>query len=162
MSGIDFEGLLLVGVELLSGILSFGIGLRLHNALHVARPAIGGSNESGGGLGEAFGDDGLLNKVLEGVLLEPGGEGSELLLKGFMALLALFTLVDLEAFFGDVLELLAVKLRHSLDAVLIDGLGQVEHFVALLQQTLDERRGLDLKTQTISISIKIRRQMNGI
>lgn len=66
MSRVDFEGLLLVCIEILSGVLGLGIGLGLHDAFHVARPAIGGCDQSGWGLGKTLRDNSLfdLNYVI--------------------------------------------------------------------------------------------------
>ena len=141
---VDLEGLLLVGVEVLGGVLGLGVGLALHDALHVAGPAVGGGDEGAGGGGEALGDGGLLDVVLEGVLLEPGGEGLELLLQRLVVLLGLLAVVHLDALLGDVLELLPVELGQGLDAVLVHRLRQVQDLEALLLQALHERRRLHL------------------
>ena len=85
--------------------------------------------------------------VLQGLLLQPGGEGLKVLLQLFPLSLGLVALVELDALLGHVLEALAVKLGQRLDAVLIDGLCQVHHLVALLQQPLHEGGRLGLQTQ---------------
>ena len=45
---------------------------------------------------------------------------------------------------GHVLQLLALKLWEGGDDVLVDGLSEVEDLVALLQQTLNKRKLLNL------------------
>jgi len=63
---------------------------------------------------------------------------TNLLLELLESLLGLLSVVELQALLGHVLELLALELGHGLDAVLVDGLREVEHLEALLQQALHE------------------------
>lgn len=86
--------------------------------------------------------------VLQGFVLQPGGERLKLLLQGLPLLLGLFALVELDALLGDVLEALSVELGQGLDAVLVHRLRQVDHLVALLQQPLYEGRRLGLQSKT--------------
>ena len=53
-------------------------------------------------------------------------------------------LVDGLSEVGHVLQLLALKLWEGGDDVLVDGLSEVEDLVALLQQTLNKRKLLNL------------------
>ena len=77
----------------------------------------------------------------EHILSEPLGEG----LVGLLQLLhRVLVLLQREALLGRVLELLALELGQRGDGVLVDGLRQVEHLVALLQQALGERERLTL------------------
>lgn len=82
--------------------------------------------------------------VLQGLVFQPSGERLELLLHGLPLLLGLVALIELDALLCDVLEAFAIKLGQCLDAVLIHGLRQVDHLVALLQQPLHEGRRLSL------------------
>lgn len=86
--------------------------------------------------------------VLQGFVLQPGGERLKLLLQGLPLLLGLFALVELDALLGDILEALSVELGQGLDAVFVHRLRQVDHLVALLQQPLDEGRRLSLQRRT--------------
>ena len=83
--------------------------------------------------------------ILERLLAHPLNQRLKLLGDGGLASLGrVCVTVDAEALFGHVLELLALELREGGDGVLVDGLGEVEDLVALLQQTLNERRLLNL------------------
>lgn len=83
--------------------------------------------------------------VLQGLLLQPSGEGLELLLQVLPLLLGLLALVELDALLGHVLEALPIELGQRLDAVLVHRLRQVDDLVALLQQPLHEGRRLSLR-----------------
>lgn len=143
MSGVDLENLLLVGVELLGWVVGLGVSLRLHDTFHVSGPSIRRGNQSRWGGSQTFRDNTLLDPVLESLILQPISQGLELLLEFFESFLGLLALVQLQSFLGNVLELLSFELGHGLDTVFIDGLGQVQDFVSLLQQSLDEWRTLD-------------------
>ena len=83
--------------------------------------------------------------ILERLLAHPLNQRLKLLGDGGLASLGrVGVTVDAEALLGHVLELLALELREGGDGVLVDGLGEVEDLVALLQQTLNERRLLNL------------------
>lgn len=61
-----------------------------------------------------------------------------------MNIISRLTLVQVEQFLGDVLELLPVVLGQGTDTVLVHRLRQVQHFIAGLHQTLGERGLLHL------------------
>ena len=77
---VEHEGLLLLGVVLGGGVVASLVGLGLHDALHVSGPAVVESLEGGGRVLQLLGDDGLLDLLAEGSLLQPGEKGLELLL----------------------------------------------------------------------------------
>lgn len=86
-----------------------------------------------------------LHLVLQRLVLQPGGERLILLLHSLPLLLGLFALVKFHALLCDVLEAFPIELRQRLDAVLVHGLRQVDHLIALLQQPLHEGRRLRLQ-----------------
>ncbi len=89
---------------------------------------------------QALADHRLGNLLLEQVLLEPLLQRLKLLVELRLPFLALLA-AQVEAVLGDVLELLAIKVGNGADGVLVDGVRQVEHLVALLQEALHKGRG---------------------
>lgn len=92
----------------------------------------------------------LLHLVLQGLVLQPSGEGLELLLHALSLLLGLLALVELDALLGHVLEALSIELWQRLNAVLVHWLSEVDDLVALLQQPLHEGRRLSLQANMSS------------
>ncbi|KAH9391454.1 hypothetical protein TYRP_007062 [Tyrophagus putrescentiae] len=82
----------------------------------------------------------LANQRVARVLLEPLLQRLKLLVQFRLPFLALLA-AQVEAVLGDVLELLAIKVGYGADGVLVDGVRQVEHLVALLQEALHKGRG---------------------
>ena len=116
--------------------------LRLHDALHVGRPAVLARDEHTRRLDNTVRDLHLLDLVIKDFLHElaetfRGGLG---LLE---RLLLVLRLLHLEAFLGGTDELLALVLLELLDSVLINGVDHEDHLVALLLELLNERRVFD-------------------
>lgn len=82
--------------------------------------------------------------VLQGLLFHPGGKGFELFLQSFPLLLGLVAFIELHAFLRHILEAFAVKLRQSLDAVLVHWLSQVDDLMSFLKQPFHKWRRLSL------------------
>lgn len=84
------------------------------------------------------------NLLFKRLLREPLGKRLKLGLKFLRSFLGSLAGGERQAFLRHVLELLAVKFRQGVDGVLVNSFYQVQNFEALLQETLDERRGGDL------------------
>lgn len=114
--------------------------MSLHDALHVGRPSILASHQCAGGLAESLSDLNLLDLVSEDFLaqLAESLEGGLLFLE---TLLLVFGVIELEAFFGGVLELVAIEVLQLLDDVFVDGVNHVDDFEVALLEGLDEGGG---------------------
>merc|ERR1712144_160717 len=117
-------------------------GLGLHDTLHVGRPAVLAGHKAAWGVGQTVGNNNLLGLVAKHLLdqLAQVLAGSLLLLP---LLLLLVGLLDVEAFLGDVKDLLAIILLELLDGVLINWVNHVKNLESLLLEGLKEWRSLD-------------------
>jgi hypothetical protein len=115
-------------------------GLGLHDALHVGGPSVLAGDQRAGRLAESLSDLNLLDLVSEDFLAELAEslEGGLLFLE---TLLLVLGVIELEAFFGGVLELVAVEVLQLLDDVFIDGVDHVDDFEVTLLEGLNEGGG---------------------
>merc|ERR1712106_985050 len=121
-----------------------GIGLileGLHDTLHVGSPAKLARHQHAGRVHHAVGHDDLLDLVAKNVL-DDGTQVLERRLVLFKLLLLILVIINLQAFLGARDHLLAVVFLDGLHSVLIDGIHQVQHLIALLDQLLNKGRCL--------------------
>eukprot|EP00055_Hartaetosiga_balthica_P013000 m.64972 g.64972 ORF g.64972 m.64972 type:complete len:382 (+) comp8134_c2_seq1:125-1270(+) len=151
---IDLEGLLLSLIERGLRIVGAGISLGLHDSLHVARPAVLASNKGAWGFRETIGNNSLLDLIRK-VGIQPVSKRFEFLLQLLLELLGSLGIVKGETLLCNVLELLVLKLWKILDGVLIHRLGEVQHLVATLEETLNEGRLLGLSNRLGSHEVDV-------
>ncbi len=82
--------------------------------------------------------------VLQGLLFHPGGKGFKLFLQRFPLLLGHVAFIEFHTFLRHILEAFTIKLRQSLDAVLVHWLSQVDDLMSFLKKPLHEWRRLSL------------------
>mmetsp|Transcript_7064 Transcript_7064/g.6414 ORF Transcript_7064/g.6414 Transcript_7064/m.6414 type:complete len:310 (-) Transcript_7064:365-1294(-) len=116
-------------------------GLSLHDTLHIGSPTVLGSGQHTGRLRHTLRNDDLLNLVTQNLL----DELAERLKVGLLlleSLLLLVRLIEIEiTLLSDGLQLVTVELTELLHSVLINGINQVEDFITLLAESLDEGTG---------------------
>mmetsp|Transcript_3790 Transcript_3790/g.8089 ORF Transcript_3790/g.8089 Transcript_3790/m.8089 type:complete len:555 (-) Transcript_3790:561-2225(-) len=139
VGGIDLHGLLRAHVGTLAGVTK---SLRLHDTLHVGRPAVLAGHETARTVSKTVGYNHLLDLVIKNLLHELAQSfGLSLgFLEGGLLILIFF---HLKSLLGGAEELLALKFLELLDAILINGVNHVENLVSLLLELLKEGRGLN-------------------
>ena len=133
-------------------LLALCVCLRSHDSLHVTRPAcemscdshtlnltltvhlspsVLAGHEGTGGIGETVGHHCLVDESREGLVSKPVGERFVECLQLFLLLLLPLSLVsEGEAFFSNILELLALEFREVLQTIFVNWVYQVEDLIA--------------------------------
>mmetsp|Transcript_7952 Transcript_7952/g.7900 ORF Transcript_7952/g.7900 Transcript_7952/m.7900 type:complete len:227 (-) Transcript_7952:176-856(-) len=115
--------------------------LSLHDTLHIGSPTVLGGGQHTRGLRHTLRNDDLLNLVTQN-LLDKLAERLKVSLLLLESLLLLVRLIEIEiTLLSDGLQLVTVELTELLHSVLIDGINQVEDFITLLAESLDEGTG---------------------
>jgi len=122
-----------------SGHRAVSEGLGLHNFFHVSGPAVFARDEDTGGVDDALRDNDFLDLVSKDIL----NDFAEVLVGGLgvlgLLLLVFVIAIEVEAFFGDADQFLAIVFFELLDHVFVDGVSQEEDFEVSLAEAFGER-----------------------